>query len=154
MKFFSWKKTLVLGCTAAFLGTASWAWAHGPRGVGAMGGGGPGGLGRGLHRMLRAMDLTEAQEVELVKASRPLREEGRRMMETHREQAKELARAVGENRVDGASIHASLDEMAAQRLALAHKAVDVFLSVEQTLSQEQRAQLQDKVERWLSREIR
>jgi len=149
---FNWRKTLALGCTAACLGGASLAWAHGPR---AHGRGGHGfGMGRGLHRMLRAMDLSEDQEVALVRASRELREEGQRLMTAHRAEAQALAEAVAEDRVDGAAMHAKLDAMAAERVALGHKAVDVFLSIEQTLSPEQRSQLQDKVERWLNHEMR
>ena len=149
---FSWKKTLALGCMAACLGGASLARANGPR---AHGRGVPGfGMGRGLHRMLRAMNLTEAQEIALVKASRGVREEGRRLIKDHRAQAKSLVAAVVEDRVDGDAMHAKLDEMAAQRVALAHEAVDAFLSIEQTLTPEQRSQLQDKVDRWLNREMR
>jgi Spy/CpxP family protein refolding chaperone len=132
---------------ALALGTAAYA---GHRG----GGFGPGGRGFGVHRIVRSLDLTEAQEVLAVRLMRQLREERRAMRASHLAELQSLKAEVASSQPDAERLHALLDQMAKERTQFAHEAVDKFLELHATLSAEQRAELVGKIEKMEERRRR
>lgn len=132
---------------ALAVGTAAYA---GHRG----GGFGPGGHGFGLHRVVRALDLTEEQEVLAVRLMRQLREERDAMRASHQAELQTLKAEVASEQPDAERLHALLDQMAKERTQLAHRAVDRFLELHATLSAEQRAELVSKIEKMEARRRR
>ena len=105
------------------------------------------GFGRGhgggfpLMRVLRHLDLTEAQEVQAVRMRRALREQrkaARKEMEAAIDKAKaELAKSNPDPQV----LHAAVDEAAAQMQKGLHMAVDQFLELHKTFTPEQRERM-------------
>jgi Spy/CpxP family protein refolding chaperone len=146
----NWRmRLLTLGCVGAALGTGGWALAHGPHGPHRWGGGG--GPGFGLHRLVRHLDLTEEQEVLAVRVTRTLREDRKDMKDKHEARVREITEMLNQGTLEGARMHALVDEMAAERTAMAHRAVDAFLELEKTFTDDQRAQMREVLGRWTER---
>ncbi len=145
-------KLLAAGCLGTALGIGGWAFAQGP--LGTHGGPGRGLGGFGFHRVLRQLDLTEEQEVMAVRLTRNIREQREQRKEAHKARLREVTTMVASGTVDQERMHALVDELSAERTAVAHRAVDAFLELEKTFTPEQRTQLQEIMTRWMERRDR
>ncbi|MBK8010349.1 MAG: Spy/CpxP family protein refolding chaperone [Deltaproteobacteria bacterium] len=116
-------------------------------GAGAMGGlgglGGMGGPGLRLFRLIRDLDLTEEQEVALVKLRRSLQDERSAMRATAEDDTKILAAELAKATPNANEIDRLIEKRAQAHTQMAKKAVEKFLVFHQTLTPAQRKMLSE-----------
>lgn len=121
--------------------------------------GGPGGH-RGMReggpamRLLRAMedlDLSEQQEVQLVRIKRELRKENKDLRTAMRADGQATFTELQKETPNAQRLHEMLDRHTAARTAAMHKALDKVLAFHATLTPAQRTQLQEKLQRFQKR---
>lgn len=113
--------------------------------------GGPGHHGRGgpmkMLRLMEGLDLTEQQELELVRIRRALREERRAARAEMQARVKALVAELDQETPNPQLFHAFIDDVSARRTKAMHDTVDRFLKLHATLTPAQRAELSEKLER-------
>lgn len=102
--------------------------------------------GKNLMRLFRGLDLTEAQEIALVKARRKLREDAPKNDQGAADK-KTLVDQLKSGSPDKTVLYGLADARAERKKARAHAQIDAFLSVYATLSPEQKQQLAERAER-------
>lgn len=128
------KRLVALGLSAALIlasGAALAGAGHPWRGAGGM-------PGIGLLRLAGNLDLSEQQEVQVVKIRRNLREQGRQL---HRDMNAPISTALDElqkPKPDASKLHGLADETLRRVGQIAHSAIDQFLALHATFSTEQR----------------
>lgn len=116
---------------------------------------GGGGLhGLGFHRVLHDLDLTEDQEVMAVRLVRATREARRALREGQAARRATVEAQLASDTPDAARLHAMVDEVADERVALIHATIDRFLELHATMTPEQREQLVATIERLEARRRR
>lgn len=113
----------------------------GPWGHHRGGPGGGGGLMRGLMHMIDELDLSEQQELELVRIRRSARSERKAMHEAMQADVDALIEMLGDGEVDKDAVHARIDAMMARASGRAHAMADRALAFHTTLSPEQKQKL-------------
>lgn len=128
-----WARVGILSA-AAVAGTWALAWS-GPAAAEGLG-------WRGLHRLLRGLNLTQTQTVQATALFYPVRQNAqalRRERQTLRAAwAEELAKAEP----DRERLHQMVDEMMDARRQVGHEALDALLELHGSFTPEQRAELQ------------
>lgn len=97
--------------------------------------------GMAFLRMLGDLDLTEAQELQAVRARRLVRDE---MKEAHEATAASMGRVIAELEKpapDAGAIHGVADEALGRLQKIVHLAIDQYLALHATFSPEQRQQV-------------
>lgn len=118
----------------------------GPGGGGPGGGvgmGGMGGPGLRLFRLIRDLDLTEEQEVALVKLRRSLKDERSALRETADEDAKVLAAELAKATPNANEINRLIEKRSQALTKMAKDAAEKFLAFHQTLTPAQRKTLSE-----------
>lgn len=109
--------------------------------------GGPG----HLLGMMRGLDLTEAQEIALVKARRQLRAGRMPKQQLRQANANELLKQLKSGAPSKQALYAAADQRAERRTAREHARIDAFLSVYETLTPAQKQQLAAQLEARMAR---
>ena len=114
------------------------------------------GFGRGGHgfpmmRVLRHLDLTEAQEIQAVKIRRALRAQHKAARAQMDATMNNVRAELGKANPNAQVLHGAVDQAMDQMKAGLHTAVDQFLVLHQTLTPEQRAKLIQAMDRMKKR---
>lgn len=117
-------------------------------GPGGQGGKGPGAM---MMRMFNGLDLTEAQEVQLVRIRRELRAEREAMQATRQADRAAMQAELSKDTPDAAVLHQLADKRLEHQRAKSHAMIDKMLAFRATLSPEQKAQLTKKMENFKAR---
>ena len=128
-----------LASLVVVVGATTIASAHG--GPGARGGFGA----MRLMRFIHDLDLTEAQEVKVVRLRRQLRETHQAQREAMRSDMDAVMSELEKPTPDRAAIRATVDRALERMRTNAYQAVDAFLDLHATLTPEQRAQIKTRV---------
>lgn len=109
------------------------------------------GHGRGPQKMffkaMERLDLTESQEVELVRMRRTLREESKGMREQMRASHRTLMAEMKKDTPNREEIKAIVKSGAAQRAQMAERFIDKALDFHALLSADQKAKLAEMIEK-------
>jgi Spy/CpxP family protein refolding chaperone len=97
--------------------------------------------GMRLFRLLEDLQLTEAQEVELVRIRRRLKEEVKQIRKGAHSGLTTLTAELEKPKPDPAAFHREVDQKMAAMTVLANKAVDEFLGFHSRLTPEQKTKL-------------
>jgi Spy/CpxP family protein refolding chaperone len=135
------KRSIVIGTLIASLAVGGVALARGP------GGGGGGFFGPRMARLLEDLNLTEQQKDLAIDIRVGLKKQAKAMRRAHIASMDEVAAELAKPKPDAAKLHRILDQRAEEMRKLGHQAVDQFLTLHATLSNEQRAQLVAKLQK-------
>lgn len=111
------------------------------------GGHGGGMFAARLFKMVRALDLTEEQEVKAVRLRRQTREEMKAFRKQMKPQMKAAMKEISKENPNREQLHGTVDRMIDGMRKIAHASVDRFLELQATFSPEQRQVIADRVER-------
>jgi Spy/CpxP family protein refolding chaperone len=109
--------------------------------------GGPGGMGPAgkLLRLMETLDLTEQQEVALVRLRRELREEGKANFEARKADRVAMAAELAKATPNAAVFHQHLDQRLERQRVQGHAMIDKVLKFHATLSPEQKQALAERL---------
>ena len=105
------------------------------------------GFGMRMFHMLEQLDLTEEQEVELVRLRRNLRGERGRIHDTAKEVIATISSELSKAQPNRRLIHEQLDTATTNVQKMMHLVADKFLDFHSKLSNEQRSQLSRAIEK-------
>lgn len=144
------RRILMLGALVGAMALGGAAFAH-PGGGGKARGMRAGGPAAKMLRAMGDLDLSEAQEVQLVRIRRELRKEHKALRTSMKEDRKTAFAEMKKDSPNPQLLHDMLDRHAAARTALAHKALDRALTFHRNLTPAQKAQLTEKMQRFEKR---
>lgn len=107
--------------------------------------GGPGFFKMG--RMLHGLKLTEAQEDQAIAMRKELQKEGKRIKKNAMESVDEVAAELRKPKPDASRLHNLADQRMDEVKKLVHLTIDRFLALHATLTQDQKSELADKLEK-------
>ncbi len=120
-------------------------------GNGRNGRGGGHGPGMKMMRMMGSLDLTEDQEVQLVRIRRALREERKALKATRKTDRAAMKAEMAKETPNAQVLHQLLDKRMNMKRSIAHSAIDKMLAFRATLTPDQKAQLQQRMDKMKER---
>ncbi len=138
----------IFSLVAAGLMAATTAFAHGGPKDGRRGGGQM--TGRML-KLFESLELTENQEVQLVRVRRAIRENRKASRVAMKKEKTAIAAEMKKATPDAARIHQAIDALTTRKQSDAHFAVDKLLEFHALLTAEQKQKLADRVDSFQSR---
>lgn len=148
-------KWILLGALAGALAFGGVASAHPGGGGGHRGKGMGGGPAKKMLRLMSSLDLTEQQEVQLVRIKREMRKEMKDLRMATRADRKAAFEELSKDDPNAQRFHDMIDRHSKARVALMHKAIDRVMAFQRTLTPAQKQELQKKLakieKRWEKR---
>jgi Spy/CpxP family protein refolding chaperone len=100
-----------------------------------------------VNKLLDEIKATDAQRAQVNQMKDELWQQGQGMHQTHRQLMEELLSQWGADQVDAAKVHALVNEKIDGLRAFADKAVDDSIQLHDLLTPEQRAKLQEEIQK-------